>query len=104
MVPPAPVLFSTTTCWPSSSPSFGAMIRAVVSVPPPGSKPTIVVMGFTGQVCASAACESASAHAAKRIFLMARSSIRDDAGALHHRRPLRHLVLHELERVLGRLL
>src|SRR5207247_5763757 len=62
MVPPAPARFSTTTCWPRSSASAGAMMRAVVSVPPPGSKPTTVVTGFAGyEPCAAAAPLAASA-------------------------------------------
>src|SRR5512138_2492487 len=54
MVPPAPARFSTTTCWPSCSESVFATMRAVVSVPPPGSKPTTVVIGFVGNVWAHA--------------------------------------------------
>src|SRR5882724_4054018 len=60
MSPPAPERFSTTTCWPRSSPSAGAMMRAVVSVPPPGSKPTTVVTGFAGKLlCANAPADAA---------------------------------------------
>src|SRR6266850_343854 len=55
MLPPAPARFSTTTCWPSSSPSAGATMRAVVSVPPPGSNPTTVVIGFAGYWASAAA-------------------------------------------------
>src|SRR5438046_746275 len=62
MLPPAPARFSTTTCWPRSSASAGAMMRAVVSVPPPGSKPTTVVIGFAGyEPCATAAPLATSA-------------------------------------------
>ena len=44
----APGLFSTTTDWPSRSDSHCAMIRATVSVPPPGGNPTIHRNGCTG--------------------------------------------------------
>src|SRR3954463_13542464 len=55
MLPPAPARFSTTTCWPSCSPSGFCRMRAVVSVPPPGSKPTTTVTGLLGYApCASA--------------------------------------------------
>src|SRR3954466_15747236 len=55
MLPPAPARFSTITCWPSCSPSGFCRIRAVVSVPPPGSKPTTTVTGLLGYApCASA--------------------------------------------------
>jgi len=37
----APARFSTTTCCPRVSDSFGDTIRAVVSVPPPGDDGTI---------------------------------------------------------------
>src|SRR5438105_8568699 len=69
MSPPAPARFSTTTCWPRSSPSAGAMMRAVVSVPPPGSKPTTVVMGLLGNPCANAPAAKASAATAARCFI-----------------------------------
>ena len=35
-------------------------MRAVVSVPPPGSKPTTVVMGFAGKFCANAQADAAA--------------------------------------------
>src|SRR5436309_13561587 len=55
MLPPAPARFSTTTCWPRFSPIVLATIRATVSVPPPGSKPTTIVTGLLGKLpCADA--------------------------------------------------
>src|SRR3954470_12713853 len=69
MSPPAPARFSTTTCCPRSSPSAGAMMRAVVSVPPPGSKPTTVVMGLAGYPCANAPAAKASAATAASCFI-----------------------------------
>src|SRR5436190_17818929 len=60
MSPPAPARFSTTTCWPICSDRVFATMRAVVSVPPPGSKPTTVVMGFAGKLpCANAQADAA---------------------------------------------
>src|SRR5437868_6911812 len=64
MLPPAPARFSSTTCWPRSSPKAGATMRAVVSVPPPGSKPTTVVTGLAGYPCAVAPCAMPSAASA----------------------------------------
>src|SRR2546427_3762383 len=56
MLPPAPARFSTSTCCPRFSPSVLATIRATVSVPPPGSKPTTIVTGLLGKLpCAKAA-------------------------------------------------
>src|SRR6266850_6212686 len=54
MLPPAPARFSTTTCCPRFSPIVLATIRATVSVPPPGSKPTTIVTGLLGKPCANA--------------------------------------------------
>src|SRR5712691_3925050 len=55
MLPPAPARFSSSTCCPSFSPIVLATIRATVSVPPPGSKPTTIVTGLLGKLpCADA--------------------------------------------------
>src|SRR5437899_202136 len=55
MLPPAPARFSTTTCCPRFSLIVLATIRATVSVPPPGSKPTTIVTGLLGKLpCADA--------------------------------------------------
>ena len=48
MLPEAPSLFSTTTGWPQRSVSFCAISRAMMSVPPPGAKPTTILTGFVG--------------------------------------------------------
>ena len=48
MRPSAPVLFSTRTCWPSASETFGAITRARMSLPPPGANPTIHLIGLVG--------------------------------------------------------
>src|SRR3954469_25342897 len=111
MSPPAPERFSTTTCCPRSSDSVGAMMRAVVSVPPPGSKPTTVVTGLAGKVCACALngamrgvmSATASADAATTIF-MDILLVGNDAGALDDRLPFLNFVFDERESVLGRVL
>src|SRR4051812_33798027 len=55
MLPPAPARFSTSTCWPTLSARNLATMRATVSVPPPGSKPTTMVIGLDGKLlCADA--------------------------------------------------
>src|SRR6266540_2540374 len=54
MAPPAPARFSTTMLWPRYSASLLCMTRATVSVPPPGAKPTTMVTGRVGYVCADA--------------------------------------------------
>ena len=46
--PPAPVRFSTTTGWPQSSASFGAVVRAMMSVTPPGEKATTILTARFG--------------------------------------------------------
>src|SRR4051812_46285683 len=55
MLPAAPGRLSTITCCPSLSLSLGVSARAVVSVPPPGAKPTIMRIGFVGYALLSAA-------------------------------------------------
>src|SRR5882762_507374 len=61
MLPPAPARFSTTTCCPRFSPSVLATMRATVSVPPPGSKPTTIVTGLLGKLpCADAVAANMS--------------------------------------------
>src|SRR5438094_426645 len=47
--PAAPGLFSTTICQPVVSPSLAAMMRAIGSVPPPGGKGTMNLIGPFGQ-------------------------------------------------------
>src|SRR6185503_12764741 len=66
--PPAPVRFSTTTGWPQSSPSFGAMVRAMMSVTPPGENATITRTGLAGQFCASAGLAAASMSRNARVL------------------------------------
>src|SRR5882672_3431080 len=71
MLPPAPGRFSTTMLWPTFSESFFTMMRAVMSVPPPGANPTTIVTGRFGNVpCARAPAAAASAMTAAEIPLM----------------------------------
>ena len=44
----APGLVSTITVCPSAAPSGGAMLRAMMSVAPPGTNPTIMRIGLLG--------------------------------------------------------
>src|SRR5678816_1990936 len=91
MLPPAPARFSTTTCWPSSSPIGFCRMRAVVSVPPPGSKPTTTVTGLFGYApCASAPHANGKPRAAASTLVslvIARSSFSfclEPLAALEH--------------------
>src|SRR2546421_11525851 len=69
MLPPAPARFSTTTCWPMFSLIVLATMRATVSVPPPGSKPTTIVTGLLGKPCAIAvAANRTPQHAEKNLM------------------------------------
>src|SRR5712692_9903689 len=104
MLPPAPARFSTTTCWPRFSASVFATMRATVSVPPPGSKPTTVVTGLPGKPpCARAPAAKANAKTAAK-HLMAVFLLRNDAGVLHYRSPLLDFVPDERKAVLRRTL
>jgi len=64
MRPPAPGLLSTTTGWPSAWPNRSAMKRAMKSLPPPGVKGTISVIGWPGYGASCAAAAWANARAA----------------------------------------
>src|SRR5262249_29544648 len=48
VVPPAPVTFSTTICWPSERDMVSPPMRATTWVGPPGAKGTFGVMGRSG--------------------------------------------------------
>ena len=48
IVPLAPARLSVTTVCPHASPSLSAIVRAVISVPPPGANGTINRIGFAG--------------------------------------------------------
>src|SRR5450759_4075738 len=62
MMPLAPARFSTTTCCPSASESFGAIVRAATSVAPPAGKGTMKRTAFTGQDWASTGVLAAAMH------------------------------------------
>ena len=47
-MPPAPVVFSTITGWPSNSPIRTAMMRPSTSNVPPAAKGTTMVTGRDG--------------------------------------------------------
>src|SRR5256885_1937757 len=72
MVPPAPVVFSTSTFWPSALVMRCAMIRAMVSVGPPAENGTMIVTGCVGNSWAPAANASRKTlrKSAMRIMLV----------------------------------
>src|SRR5258706_222289 len=81
MMPFAPTRLSTTTCWPQSSPSFCAGMRASVSTALPAESGTMRRTGLSGYVCA-AACSVAT----RRIKSTAmRIAIPDDYQDIVHR-------------------
>src|SRR6266571_161383 len=63
-MPLAPGRFSTSTGWPSRSVIFGPIRRDMMSVVLPGGNGTMILIGFEGQDCASAAQASPKANAA----------------------------------------
>src|SRR6266436_1366145 len=52
-IAPPPGLFSTITGWPRSSDSFCPKTRAMMSLPPPAAKPTMMWMGLLGYLAGS---------------------------------------------------
>src|SRR4051812_23011488 len=67
MLPDAPERLSTTNCWPSVSARPCAMMRATISVAPPGANGTIILTGLIGQSTARSAAFATlvvNAHAA----------------------------------------
>src|SRR6185312_8456638 len=82
MMLPAPCLFSTTTGWPSRSPSGAAMMRVMMSVPPPGPAPTITWIGRVGHPCAPAppSTESTKSAAARNVRIKLMESSGDVMG------------------------
>src|SRR6185503_7251452 len=108
MLPPAPERFSTTTCWPRRSPIGFCRMRAVVSVPPPGSNPTTTVTGLFGEFpWAIAPRAILMPRTAAEIDLIAfswfpRLLVRNDVGTLDDGAPLLDFVAHEGKAVFGR--
>src|SRR5262245_14794121 len=100
MLPPAPGLLSTTTCWPHISESRAPMMRPTASMPPPGVNGTTSLTTRFGQPpCASAApgatkgaTTGATAEAAATRIRPRRSSMTLllglDPGGLDDRTPL----------------
>src|SRR6185295_18733481 len=98
MLPPAPARFSTITCWPMFSARNFATTRATVSVPPPGSKPTTIVIGLDGKFCAVAKQGSVNAKAATRNLILLPREYR---FAFLHEGLASFLVVRALEAFLG---
>src|SRR5215472_5817857 len=75
MLVPAPGLFSITTCWPQILDSRSAVMRATVSVDPPGSYGTTTRTGRVGQAWADVGrlTAGASANVAARAARRRRS-------------------------------
>src|SRR5688572_21866721 len=108
MLPPAPVLFSTTTGCPHASLSFCPSRRATTSVVPPAANGTTIFTGFDGNACAAASAGAKARTAAARMrvqrvmcFLLVmdidstafsiRASLRREAALADHLRPARGL-------------
>src|SRR3954467_14325821 len=90
MVPVAPALFSTMTVVFQMSCSFCAMMRARMSVPPPGEKPTMMRIGPAGMFCArtSGAAMVAATAVVKvlRFTVLSPWVLRNLSGFLEHGR------------------
>src|SRR6185295_2210107 len=84
MVPPAPVVLSTTTVWPIALVMRAAMMRAIVSVGPPAENGTTIVTGLAGKPCAEAASaipQRTSTTAARYAFIVSSQ----EAGYMNYR-------------------
>src|SRR5258706_754370 len=88
-----------TTAWPSGWRMRSPMMRAAVSVDPPGGKGTISVIGRAGKdwACAMPAT-TASANAATSFLI----SIRPYVGFFHYAPPFGRVGLDLLHRLRGR--
>src|SRR5262249_52173080 len=93
MLPPAPGLLSTTTCWPHISESRAPMMRPTASMPPPGVNGTTSLTTRFGQPCANPVrlAKGTSAEAPAKPMSRRRSSMASllnlDAGGLDDRSP-----------------
>src|SRR5215813_10333059 len=68
---PAPGRLSMMNCCPRPSVSFGAMMRATMSVPPPAEDGTTIRTGLPGYPCARlppAAMASTAVHTRRRVI------------------------------------
>src|SRR5262245_52818930 len=103
-MPPAPPMFSITTCWPSTSLSRCPKMRAMVSTGPPAAYATTMVIGRDGHSCAGAGVVSVSANAsATSILRMIVSSLFGrDPGLLDDAGPHLDVLLDKGLQVLGR--
>src|SRR5262249_21079090 len=95
MLPPAPGLFSTTTCWPHISESLAPRMRPIASMPPPGVNGTTSFTRRLGQAWANARPTglAATTDAAAIRSRRRRSgiSLTLDPGGLDDRAPQLHL-------------
>jgi len=66
VIPPAPLTFSTMTCWPRTSDSRAETMRAAVSLPLPAANGTTIVTGWFGH-CPAATDVLARTEAMKQI-------------------------------------
>src|SRR6266404_69276 len=57
-IAPPPGLFSTITGWPRLSDNFCPKIRAMISLPPPAAKPTMMWIGRVGYFAGSSWAEA----------------------------------------------
>ena len=69
IVPPAPVRFSITTACPQFSLIFCAMMRASVSVLPPGENGTTMRIGLVGNFCCAWRASGVAARAQRDSVL-----------------------------------
>jgi len=82
MLPPAPGLFSITTCWPHISESRAPRMRPIPSMPPPGVNGTTSFTTRLGQLDGEGACAAA-----------VRPNARTGAAAIKGRRRRRSMTI-----------
>jgi hypothetical protein len=83
MVPVAPGTFSMMSGWASDTRIRSVMMRATVSVGPPGANPTMTVIGPDGSACALVAPSAAASAAASTILISHLASRTHALRALH---------------------
>src|SRR5262245_22882861 len=91
MLPLAPVLFSTTTCWPQIWDSWAATIRAVASTPPHAAIGQMMRATCVGHVCAHAA-NGHAAVAPVTILMKSRRLMQRSPEERQDRRPPRDII------------
>src|ERR1700716_3874200 len=98
MAPPAPPTFSMITDCPSGTRMRSPMIRAAVSVEPPGGKGTMSVIGLAGEGCAATTpFKNKGIKKTKRLFM----SVGPDVGFFDYAAPLRGVGLDLLDGLRG---